>query len=137
MSMNNQGRQTAIDGGGMGDAGQSDLATISGDRGLPRHQPRDGGGGVARVAPGVRGGGRCMGGDGDRGGRVVHSYGDHASVLKFIERNWRLAPLTNRSRDNLPNPITAHGNPYVPLNMPAIGDLFDMFDFGAGRGHRD
>ena len=21
-------------------------------------------------------------------------------------------------------------NPYVPTNMPAIGDLFDMFDFG-------
>ena len=22
-----------------------------------------------------------------------------------------------------------HDNPYVPLNMPAVGDLFDMFDF--------
>jgi phospholipase C len=22
-------------------------------------------------------------------------------------------------------------NPYVPTNMPAVGDLFDMFDFGA------
>jgi phospholipase C len=64
-----------------------------------------------------------------RGGKVVHSYGDHASVLKFIERNWFLEPLTNRSRDNLPNPVSAHGNPYVPLNMPAISDLFDMFDF--------
>ena len=64
-----------------------------------------------------------------RGGKVVHSYGDHASVLKFIERNWGLSPLTNRSRDNLPNPITAHGHPYVPANMPAISDLFDMFDF--------
>ena len=21
-------------------------------------------------------------------------------------------------------------NPYVPVNSPAIGDLFDMFDFG-------
>src|SRR5262249_40425243 len=29
-----------------------------------------------------------------RGGRVVHSYNDHASVVKFIERNWGLAPLT-------------------------------------------
>src|SRR5262249_4735670 len=29
-----------------------------------------------------------------RGGHVVHSYTDHASVLKFIERNWRLEPLT-------------------------------------------
>jgi phospholipase C len=64
-----------------------------------------------------------------RGGRIVHSYGDHASVLKFIERNWFLTPLTGRSRDNLPNPAVLAGNPYVPINMPAIGDLFDMFDF--------
>jgi phospholipase C len=72
-----------------------------------------------------------------RGGRVVHTYQDHASVLKFIERNWGLAPLTARSRDNLPNPVAQPGNPYVPANMPAIGDLFDMFDFGGkdGGGH--
>ena len=62
---------------------------------------------------------------------MVHSYADHASILKFIERNWGLQPLTSRSRDNLPNPVSAVGNPYVPLNMPAIGDLFDMFDFDA------
>src|SRR5262249_29208513 len=49
-----------------------------------------------------------------RGGRIVHSYGDHASVLKFIERNWHLPPLTGRSRDNLPNPIATPFNPYVP-----------------------
>jgi len=67
-----------------------------------------------------------------RGGRIVHSYGDHASVLKFIERNWHLDPLTNRSRDNLPNPIATPGSPYVPGNMPAVGDLFDMFAFGQG-----
>ena len=64
-----------------------------------------------------------------RGGRVAHTYADHASVLKFIERNWRLKPLTARSRDNLPNPISIPDNPYVPVNMPAIGDLFDMFRF--------
>jgi phospholipase C len=68
-----------------------------------------------------------------RGGKVVHTYYDHASILKFIERNWGLKPLTSRSRDNLPNPISAAGNPYVPLNSPAIGDLFDMFNFGRGR----
>jgi phospholipase C len=67
-----------------------------------------------------------------RGGHVVHSYTDHVSILKFIERNWRLAPLTGRSRDNLPNPRAKKGNPYVPVNSPAIGDLFDMFDFGHG-----
>ena len=62
------------------------------------------------------------------GGHVVHSYNDQASVLKFIERNWNLRPISNRSRDNLPNPLSEKANPYVPVNMPAIGDLFDMFD---------
>jgi phospholipase C len=65
-----------------------------------------------------------------KGGHVVHSYNDHASILKFIERNWHLAPLTGRSRDNLPNPRTYKDSPYVPVNSPAIGDLFDMFVFG-------
>ena len=65
-----------------------------------------------------------------KGGHVVHSYTDHASILKFIERNWHLLPLTGRSRDNLPNPRSDKDNPYVPVNSPAIGDLFDMFDFG-------
>jgi phospholipase C len=64
-----------------------------------------------------------------RGGKVVHSYNDHASVVKFIEHNWGLKPLTARSRDNLPNPAMDPNHPYVPLNMPAVGDLFDMFDF--------
>jgi phospholipase C len=62
-------------------------------------------------------------------GEVVHTYYDHVSILKFIEQNWRLTPLTGRSRDNLPNPVPAAGNPYVPSNSPAIGDLMDMFDF--------
>jgi phospholipase C len=65
-----------------------------------------------------------------KGGRVVHSYNDHASVVKFIERNWKLKPLTERSRDNLPNPKMSESQPYIPKNMPAVGDLFDMFDFG-------
>jgi phospholipase C len=60
----------------------------------------------------------------------IDFYGDHASVLKFIERNWGLKPLTDRSRDNLPNPSSNASNPYVPTNMPAVGDMFDMFDFG-------
>lgn len=63
------------------------------------------------------------------GGNVVHSYGDHVSILKFIERNWGLPALTSRSRDNLPNPVASSANPYVPTNSPAIGDLFDMFNF--------
>ena len=63
------------------------------------------------------------------GGKVFHNYGDHVSLLKFIERNWNLQPLTNRSRDNLPNPKMTKNNPYVPTNSPALDDLFDAFDF--------
>jgi phospholipase C len=67
-----------------------------------------------------------------RGGFVSHTYIDHVSITKFIERNWRLPHITDRSRDNLPNPIASFFDPYVPLNTPAIGDLFDMFDFNHG-----
>jgi phospholipase C len=63
------------------------------------------------------------------GGKVNHTYGDHVSLLKFIERNWKLKPLTDRSRDNLPNPKMRGDQPYVPANMPALSDLFDLFDF--------
>jgi phospholipase C len=62
------------------------------------------------------------------GGHISHTYADHASPAKFIERNWGLTPITSRSRDNLPNPIVDK-NPYVPINSPAIGDLFDLFSF--------
>jgi acid phosphatase len=72
-----------------------------------------------------------------RGGTVSHTYTDHVSILKFIERNWGLRPLTDRSRDNLPNPIARRDNPYVPVNMPAIGDLFDMFRFGEAHQPED
>jgi phospholipase C len=68
------------------------------------------------------------------GGRVSHEYSDHASIIKFIERNWDLPKISDRSRDNLKNPVTAAGNPYVPMNSPAIGDLFGNFDFD-GHGH--
>jgi phospholipase C len=64
-----------------------------------------------------------------RRGHISHDYTDHVSILKFIERNWRMQPVTHRSRDNFPNPIATRDNPYVPLNTPAIGDLFDLFSF--------
>ena len=74
------------------------------------------------------------------GGRIKHSYTEHSSFVKFVERNWHLGKLTERSRDNLPNPKMDDDNSYVPTNMPAIGDLFDMFNFGdrddGGRGDR-
>ena len=31
-----------------------------------------------------------------KGGHVAHTYADHVSILKFIERNWRLEPLSAR-----------------------------------------
>ncbi len=64
-----------------------------------------------------------------KAGHISHSYSDHVSILKFIERNWGIAPLTGRSRDNFPNPVTANGSPYVPINSPALDDLFDLFSF--------
>jgi phospholipase C len=62
------------------------------------------------------------------GGHISHTYADHVSTDKFIERNWGLPAITSRSRDNLPNPLM-NANPYVPVNSPAIGDLWDLFDF--------
>jgi phospholipase C len=63
-----------------------------------------------------------------KGGHISHTYTDHVSVLKFIEANWSVPPITKRSRDNLPNPITG-ADPYKPTNGPAIGDLTDFFKF--------
>ncbi|HTY51233.1 MAG TPA: alkaline phosphatase family protein [Steroidobacteraceae bacterium] len=70
-----------------------------------------------------------------RRGYVDHTYGDHASILKFIEHNWHLPPLSARSRDNLPDPTG--DDPYRPANGPAVGSLLSLFDFTAHRpGHR-
>jgi len=62
-------------------------------------------------------------------GFIDHAYYDHDSILKFIEANWGLSPLSSRSRDKLPNPTATSVNPYVPTNAPAIGDLMGSFDF--------
>jgi phospholipase C len=60
---------------------------------------------------------------------VVHQYGDHVSLDKFIEANWGLPTISTTGRDNLPNPIVSTSNPYVPQNSPAIGDMMQMFNF--------
>ena len=52
-----------------------------------------------------------------------------SSLLKFIEANCHLAPVSDRSRDHVPNPVATKSNPYVPLNTPAIGNLMDLFKF--------
>ncbi|HEY2546620.1 MAG TPA: alkaline phosphatase family protein [Candidatus Acidoferrum sp.] len=68
------------------------------------------------------------------GGHVSHVYTEHSSFVKFVERNWKLkTTLSDRSRDNLPNPDQGGEHSYVPRNMPAIGDLFDLFDFDHGE----
>jgi phospholipase C len=77
-----------------------------------------------------------------QGGHVSHEYSDHASIPKFIERNWNLPTLSAHGRDNLPNPRTSDDNPYVPTNRPALGDLFGNFQFadhdgGDHDGHGD
>ena len=68
-------------------------------------------------------------------GHISHEYTDHVSIIKFIDRNWGLQPITARSRDNFPNPIASPANPYVPVNSPAINDLFDFFDFNSDHHH--
>lgn len=70
-----------------------------------------------------------------RRGYVDHTYYDHVSILKFIEDNWHLSPLSKRSLDNLPNPVARRNNPYVPANGPAIGNLMNLFDFDHLRTH--
>jgi acid phosphatase len=57
---------------------------------------------------------------------VDHTYTDHVSILKFIEANWGLGPLTSYSEDNLPN---ATPGVYVPKDRPAIGNLMTLFNF--------
>lgn len=61
-------------------------------------------------------------------GYVDHTYYDHASILKFIEHNWSMPPLSARSRDNLPNPVHDKSSLYVPKNRPAIGDLMNLIE---------
>jgi phospholipase C len=68
-------------------------------------------------------------------GYVDHTYYDHVSLLKFIEKNWDLPAISHRSRDNLPNPVAERGNPYVPQNSPAIGDLMNLFTFAKHDDH--
>ena len=62
------------------------------------------------------------------GGHISHTYTDHVSTAKFIERNWGLAADHQPQPRQSAEPVDAV-NPYVPVNSPAIGDMMDMFDF--------
>jgi phospholipase C len=63
-------------------------------------------------------------------GYVDHTYYDHVSLLKFIERNWDLPNVSAVSRDRLPNPVhDRDDHRYMPENRPAIGDLMNLFAF--------
>lgn len=69
-------------------------------------------------------------------GHIDHTYYDHVSMLKFIEKNWDLPKISSLSRDNLPNPVhDRDDNRYVPKNRPAIGDLMSMFTFSDDDHH--
>jgi phospholipase C len=72
-----------------------------------------------------------------REGYIDHTYYDHVSILKFIERNWHLSPLSERSLDNLPDPRASRADPYKPTNGAAIGDLMNLFDFSHQRPPND
>ena len=63
-----------------------------------------------------------------KGGHISHTYSDHVSISKFIERNWALPTISKRSRDNLPDPVM-NANVYVPVNSPSLGDMWDLFNF--------
>jgi phospholipase C len=70
-------------------------------------------------------------------GFVDHTYYDHVSLSKFIEKNWDLPRISQRSRDNLPNPVADPENAYVPENGPAIGDLMNLFTFDRDGDHHE
>ncbi len=63
------------------------------------------------------------------GGQVYHNYGDHVSLLKFIERNWALTRSPRAAATTCRTRLSKKANPYVPTNSPALSDLFDAFDF--------
>jgi phospholipase C len=65
-------------------------------------------------------------------GHVDHVYNDHVSILKFIERNWRLPAISELSRDNLPSPRERDEQRHHGDEGPAIGDLTTLFTFHDG-----
>jgi len=58
---------------------------------------------------------------------ISHTYTDRSSTIKFIERNWNLGTISDRSGDNLPNPKPGTGSEYIPANSPAMAAFSTCF----------
>ena len=59
-----------------------------------------------------------------------HPGGGKWSLFESLVRN--VIDRVNSAGEavtTLPNPVQDDANPYVPRNMPAIGDLFDLVQF--------
>ena len=68
-------------------------------------------------------------------GQIVNSSGSSLPLAVALLLHWPLArrhSLVSRSIIHRLHERYAHFHPYAPVNSPAIGDLFDMFDFGRG-----
>ena len=59
---------------------------------------------------------------------MTRESGGRKPLLLHARSLYRSLPLAP-----LPNPEQDGSHSYVPRNMPAIGDLFDLFDF---KGHK-
>ena len=57
---------------------------------------------------------------------VDHTYTDHVSILKFIEANWGLRPLTSVQRGQ---PAEPDAGRLRAEDRPAIGNLMTLFNF--------
>ena len=70
-----------------------------------------------------------------KAGHISHDYTDHVSIAEVHRTQLELQSADPSQPRQLPqSEIQQWGNPYVPVNSPAIGDLFDLFDFDHGTG---
>ena len=51
-------------------------------------------------------------------GHISHQYNDHVSIIKFIEYNWKLQPLTEPQPRQPPQPQTKGRQPLRPHQRP-------------------
>ena len=70
-----------------------------------------------------------------KGGHISHSYSDHVSFDKFVERNWSCRRSPAAAATTCPT-RSACGQSLCAAQQPAIGDLMDQFDFDHDPGTR-